>query len=119
MARLSRLRAALLLLVGVHALTACEAPLPTPSEVIDLSPIITEDLPLQIMGPLLVSTRPYPGVTSFEHFSRSAPPYVIRNSLFTLLAHGGPHVDAGSHIFEDGAHDQNRDPHNQDRREGY
>ncbi|MDX1503019.1 MAG: cyclase family protein [Thermoanaerobaculia bacterium] len=38
----------------------------------------------------------------FQHFTRDAPPYVVRNSLFTLLAHGGPHVDAGIHIFPDG-----------------
>lgn len=84
------------------ALSACGSHSQTPSRVIDLSPIITEDLPARIMGAALSATRPYPVVNRFQHFTRDAPPYVVRNSLFTLLAHGGPHVDAGIHIFPDG-----------------
>lgn len=82
--------------------SACGSPSPIPSTIIDLSPIITEDLPARIMGAAMSATRPYPVVNPFQHFTRDAPPYVVRNSLFTLLAHGGPHVDAGIHIFPDG-----------------
>lgn len=89
-------------LLVILTLSACGSHSQTPSRIIDLSPIITEDLPARIMGTALSATRPYPVVNRFQHFTRDAPPYVVRNSLFTLLAHGGPHVDAGIHIFPDG-----------------
>ena len=75
---------------------------PVPDQVVDLSPVITEDLPARIMGPALSATRPYPVEYEFQHFVRDAPPYAVTNSIFHLLAHGGPHVDAGIHIFPDG-----------------
>jgi kynurenine formamidase len=97
------MRASILLLGVAAILSACAPEFdPMHSEVVDPSPVITEDLPARIMGTALSATRPYTVVNPFGHLVREAEPYAITNSLFTLLAHGGPHVDAEVHIFPDG-----------------
>ena len=79
---------------------------PMPTRIVDLSPIITEDLPLRVWGRELLARNGYRETTEFEDIVRRPPdqgPWTgyVANSYWTLMNHGGPHVDAPNHLFED------------------
>ena len=78
---------------------------PIPTSVVDLSPVITEDLPLRFWGRELLARNGYSEMTVFEDIVKRPPDQgewkgYVANSYWTLMNHGGPHVDAPNHLFE-------------------
>ncbi len=74
---------------------------PLPRLIVDLSPVITEDLPVRMWGHRLLSDFGFRDTTEFEDVVTEDPLYVV-DSYLTLFNHAGPHLDAANH-FEKGA----------------
>jgi len=70
---------------------------PLPQKIIDLSPVITEDLPVRIWGHKLLSDFGFRDTNEFEYVITENPFYVM-NSYWTLFNHGGAHLDAPNHM---------------------
>jgi kynurenine formamidase len=70
---------------------------PLPREVIDLSPTITEDLPVRIWGHRALNELGFLDSTEFRVL-RGTDPVYYQNSYYTLMNHGGPHLDAPNHL---------------------
>ena len=68
-----------------------------PKEIIDLSPLITEDLPERKWGKALIEMMGFKGKTDFIHVGIDTPAYV-RNSYLEIFNHGGAHLDAPNHM---------------------
>lgn len=71
---------------------------PLPIEVIDLSPTVTEDLPVRMWGHKQLSDLGFSDTTEFRHIEHNPPPFYFVNSYLTLFNHAGPHIDAPNHI---------------------
>ena len=78
----------------------------TPTEVIDLGALVTEDLPERMWGRALLNQRGYtePGYTAPNSFNVIPWTFELEsgnisgsNAYYTLFNHGGPHVDAPNH----------------------
>lgn len=103
---LTRLKNLSALAVLTLALASCSrspesrtaaAGVPVPREVIDLSPTITEDLPVRMWGHKPLSDFGFSDSTQFKHIEGDKPLYVA-NSYLTLFNHAGPHVDSPNHL---------------------
>jgi kynurenine formamidase len=68
-----------------------------PRQIIDLSPTITEDLPVRIWGHRALKDLGFSDATEFRVI-RGDKPFYFSNSYYTLFNHGGPHVDAPNHL---------------------
>src|SRR5437867_3207159 len=87
--------------IAVLFLVGCSPPgSPLPKRIIDLSPTITEDLPVRIWGQKLLKDFGFRESTKFEHVELQQPLYV-QNSYLELFNHGGAHVDAPRHLAKD------------------
>ncbi len=75
--------------------TWTEAPLP--SRIVDLSPLVTEDLPLRTWGKKMLTDWGFKLTNEFEDVRAEEPLYVV-NSYWTLSNHGGAHLDAPNHL---------------------
>jgi kynurenine formamidase len=73
-----------------------------PSEVIDLGALVTEDLPQNSWGKALLRQLGFKKQNTFEvirwAFSSQGGKISGSNAYYTLFNHGGPHVDAPSHV---------------------
>ncbi len=73
-----------------------------PNEIIDLGILITEDLPYQLWGKDMMDAFGFEKANDFEvrewAFDYEAGKMTGSNSYFTLFNHGGPHMDAPSHL---------------------
>lgn len=78
-----------------HALAA-----PLPREIIDLSPTISENLPVRVWGQRALRDFGFGETTEFRLIQRNVPLY-ISNAYWTLMNHAGPHVDAPNHLQRD------------------
>jgi kynurenine formamidase len=67
-----------------------------PKEIIDLSPVITDDIAEQKWGKAFLKLMGFRGTTKFEHVGIDSPAYV-RNSYLEIFNHGGAHLDAPNH----------------------
>ena len=99
-------RASLFLLsVFLLLLAACSqqqgAPMMT-KRIVDLSPTISEDLPVRTVGSKFLADFGYPERTTFEH-KITEEPFYAADSFLTLFNHAGPHHDAPSHIIQGAA----------------
>jgi kynurenine formamidase len=79
-----------------------------PRRIIDLSPVLTPDLPRRVWGKELLARSGYAETTEFDDIVRRPPGEgnwagFVANSYWTLMNHGGPHVDAPNHLFEGAA----------------
>jgi len=72
-----------------------------PTEIVDLSPVVTEDLPLRMWGHKALSQLGFRDTTEFVHVGEDEPFY-YRNSYLTLFNHAGPHVDSPNHMASGG-----------------
>jgi len=79
-----------------------------PKEIIDLSPIISEDLPRQKWGNAALQMMGFRGETNFLHVGIDTPAYV-RNSYIEIFNHGGAHLDAPNHMEKDAMSIENWD----------
>jgi kynurenine formamidase len=70
---------------------------PLPRQIIDLSPTMTEDLPVRIWGHRALKDLGFSDATEFRVI-RGDQPFYFSNSYYTLFNHGGPHVDAPNHL---------------------
>lgn len=74
----------------------------TPKEIIDLGTVVTEDLPERIWGKAILSASDFEKQNEFERvsweFGEGDNQVKGSNAYYTLFNHGGPHVDAPSHI---------------------
>lgn len=105
----------LLLLGAVHLFASCSqppdsfsaSPVPVPTEVIDLGALVTEDLPERVWGKGYLRDRGYSEPNSFNiiEWPLGAEGDIGSNAYYTLLNHGGPHVDAPNHVGLDGGLD--------------
>ncbi len=68
-----------------------------PKEIIDLSPVISEDLAQKKWGTAALKMMGFKGETKFEHVGIDTPTYV-RNSYIEIFNHGGAHLDAPNHM---------------------
>lgn len=73
-----------------------------PSEIIDLGTLITEDLPYLLWGKEMMDAFGFDKINQFEvrkwAFDYDDGKITGSNSYFTLFNHGGPHIDAPSHL---------------------
>jgi kynurenine formamidase len=76
---------------------AASAGPPLPLQIIDLSPTITEDLPVRIWGHRALKDLGFSDATEFRVI-RGDKPFYFSNSYYTLFNHGGSHVDAPNHL---------------------
>ncbi len=72
-----------------------EAPLP--NRIVDLSPLVTEDLPLRVWGKKMLTDWGFKLTNEFVDVGAEEPFYVM-NSYWTLFNHGGAHLDAPNHM---------------------
>jgi len=70
---------------------------PIPSQVIDLSPVVGEDLPVRFWGHQVLTLFGFSDSTEFRHVEGETP-YYFQNSFLTLFNHAGPHIDAPNHM---------------------
>jgi kynurenine formamidase len=85
-------------LLGTMMTIACISPDPSsPKKIIDLSPTISEDLPVRMLGPKLLNTFGFRESTVFDHIEGDDPLYYL-DSYLTLFNHAGPHHDAPCHL---------------------
>ena len=87
------------------ALAACvkstdqlAADTPVPDQIIDLGTLITADTPKQFWGTRFLRDRNYYDPNSFNVIRWEYGPVAGSNAYYTLFNHGGPHVDAPSHV---------------------
>jgi kynurenine formamidase len=76
-------------------------PVPTmilPTEIIDLGVEITSDTPRQFWGSRLMRDHGFNSQNSFNVVHWEYGPVSGSNAYYTLFNHGGPHVDAPSHV---------------------
>ena len=73
-----------------------------PSEVIDLGALVTEDLPQKSWGKAMLKQLGFKKQNAFEVIRWTFPGKEGKvsgsNAYYTLFNHGGPHVDAPSHV---------------------
>jgi kynurenine formamidase len=76
---------------------------------IDLGAVVTEDLPERVWGKGYLAFRGFEGRNTFEvhrwEGGSEGRRIYASNSYFKLFNHGGPHVDAPSHISLEGSLD--------------
>ena len=74
----------------------------TPSEVIDLGALVTEDLPERVWGKARLKQMNFTRPNSFDvirwTFPMEGGSISGSNAYYTLFNHGGPHVDAPNHF---------------------
>jgi kynurenine formamidase len=105
------MRAAAIFLAGLCAAGCHNGPeqsnssIPLPREVIDLGALITEDTPRDFWGSGFFNEMGFTQGNRFDVIAWDYGPVSGTNSYFRLFNHGGPHVDAPSHIGLDGALD--------------
>jgi kynurenine formamidase len=88
--------------LAVPLVVGCSpATVPLPQRIVDLSPTITEDLPVRVWGQKLLRDFGFRETTRFEHIEIEQPVYV-QNSYLELFNHGGAHLDAPRHLARDG-----------------
>ena len=99
-----------LFIVLLRLLASCTAPSPqeekvasfTPSEVIDLGAVVTEDLPERVWGKAFLNQMGFDRPNSFDviewTFPMEGADVSGSNAYYTLFNHGGPHVDAPNHV---------------------
>jgi kynurenine formamidase len=75
--------------------------LPVPRQIIDLSPLLTEDLPVRVWGHRALKELGFVDTTEF-HVIRGNTQFYFSNSYYTLMNHAGPHVDAPNHLERGG-----------------
>ena len=73
-----------------------------PTEIVDLSPTITEDILLRVRGERQLREAGRKGVTEFEHLVGREPAFIY-NAFVEIYDHGGAHADAPIHIIEGAA----------------
>ena len=69
-----------------------------PDQIIDLSPTITEDMPVRLMGATFFEMLGMDPTVEFKHYVGEPPLYYL-DSYLTLFNHAGPHVDAPRHMI--------------------
>jgi len=69
-----------------------------PKEIIDLGVEITVDTPRQFWGNKFLQDMGFDGLNSFDVVHWEYGPVSGSNAYYTLFNHGGPHVDAPSHV---------------------
>ncbi len=89
-----------LLLVGCAPVDQSTGDAQLPQEIIDLGALVTEDLPQSLWGKRLLSEMGFDSNNKFEVIRWEYADGAVRgsNSRYTLFNHGGPHVDAPSHV---------------------
>lgn len=70
---------------------------PLPSQIIDLSPTIDEDLPQKVWGKKMLKDFGFKESTKFTDVAIEDPLYVV-DSYIELFNHGGAHLDAPNHL---------------------
>ena len=68
-----------------------------PKEIIDLSPVITPNLPEKLWGKAALKLMGFKGTTESKHQGMDSPAFV-RNSYIEIFNHGGAHLDAPNHM---------------------
>lgn len=77
--------------------------LKTPTDIIDLGNLVTEDLPERSFGVDIMKSFGFEKSNNFEVIKWKKGVVSGANSYYTLFNHGGAHVDAPRHLnFEDG-----------------
>jgi len=71
---------------------------PQPIEIIDLGALITEETPEHFWGERFMSDLGLREGNSFNVISWEFGPVSGSNSYYTIFNHGGPHIDAPSHM---------------------
>ena len=88
-----------LLALGCSSKTAnTDNSFPTPSEIIDLGALVTEQTPEEHWGEAILKKMNFTESNSFDVLARTFGPVSVSNSYYRLFNHGGPHVDAPNHV---------------------
>jgi kynurenine formamidase len=86
----------------IQLLTSCNKKSISPQKVIDLSPTITEDMKVRLIGHAFLNDLGVRDSVVFEHLEGSEDLYFL-DSYITLFNHAGPHADAPIHLIRGGA----------------
>lgn len=70
-----------------------------PRAIVDLSPILTEDMPVRYIGEKAVTMFGDPVETSFK-VKVTEEPFYLSLSEYTILNHYGPHYDSPNHVIK-------------------
>jgi kynurenine formamidase len=92
----------ILLAVSLFCACAREAPVPAvplPKRIVDLSPTITEDLPVRLLGSKFLKDFGIPERSRFEVHTEEEPIY-LADARLTLYNHVGPHHDPPNHVIK-------------------
>jgi kynurenine formamidase len=71
---------------------------PVPKQIVDLGTLITEETPERFWGKGFFNEMGYKESNSFDIINWDFGPVSGSNSYFHLFNHGGPHIDAPSHV---------------------
>ncbi len=100
-------------LVGIAACSSNDQtdsrPVFEPQEVIDLGALVTVDLPERVWGKAFLAANGFTRPNAFDvinwEFELGGGRVAGSNAYYTLFNHGGPHVDAPSHVSVGGGLD--------------
>jgi arylformamidase len=79
----------------------CFSEFQIPRRICDLSPTITPDLPVRLLGHQALAAFGFSDTTEFRHQILENPLYIM-NSYITLFDHAGAHADAPMHVIKGG-----------------
>ena len=89
-------------LAGCQSPSAPEPELQMPRSIVDLSPTISRDLAVRVVGEKTATLFGIPLSTPFEtHVSEE--PFYVSMSVYTISNHVGTHYDPPSHVIKGGA----------------
>lgn len=73
-----------------------------PKRFVDLSPALTEDAPVRLVGLRAAQLAQWPAKTSFKRNVLDRGNVYASDSIYELVSHVGAHVDPASHIIKGG-----------------
>ena len=93
---------ALVLLSGCTSPPEPEPELRMPRSIVDLSPVVSRDLPASMLGEKAAGAFGIPLSLPFElHVAEE--PFYVSMSAYTIFSHVGPHYDPPNHLIKGGA----------------
>ncbi len=97
-------RALPLLVLAFAAVAACQRPpaVPMPREIVDLSPVITQDINIRRLGTRILAYLGTDGRVKSTPLTPPNPPFAWGMRTIEILSHTGAHLDAPARLLRGG-----------------